>query len=134
MLMKLLTPLKITFLYSWNYKKGINYSQKHFRGYLSNESISTIFLQPTDKEETANIISSRNSNKASSPNSIPYRILLLQKNEISKQMVDLCNLSQWNIKANSRFIQPPFHGSCYSLCTQNFKSSSCFSKRLYIKL
>ena len=97
MLMKLLTPLKITFLYSWNYKKSINYSQKHFRGYLSNESISTIFLQPTDKEETANIISSRNSNKASSPNSIPCKysivILLLQKNEISKQIVDLCNLS-----------------------------------------
>ena len=132
--MKLLTPLKITFPYSWNYNKSINYSQKHFRYYLSNERISTIFLQPTDKEEIANIISSRNSNKASSPNSIPYRILLLQKNEISKQMVDLCNLSQWNIKANSRFIQPPFHGSCYSLCTQNFKSSSCFSKRLYIKL
>ena len=134
MLIKLVTPLKITFPYSWNYNKRINYSQKHFRDYLSNERISTIFLQPTGKEEIANIISSRNSNKASSPNSIPYRILLLQKNEISKQMVDLCNLSQWNIKANSRFIQPPVHGSCYSLCTQNFKSSSCFSKRLYIKL
>ena len=134
MLMKLLTALKITFPCSWNYNKSINYSQKHFWYYLSNERISTIFLQPTDKEEIVNIISSRNSNKASSPNSIPYRILLLQKNEISKQMVDLCNLSQWNMKANSRFIQPPFHGSCYSLCTQNFKSSSCFSKRLYIKL
>ena len=41
-----------------------------FSDYLSNESSSTIFLQPTDKEEIANIISSLNSNKASNPNSI----------------------------------------------------------------
>ena len=61
--------------------------------YLSNESSSTIFLQPTDKEEIANIISSLNSNKASGPNSIPYRISFLLKNEISKQLADLFNLS-----------------------------------------
>ena len=60
---------------------------------LSNESDSTIFLQPTDKEEIANIISSLNSNKASGPSSIPYRILFLLKNEILKQLADLFNLS-----------------------------------------
>ena len=49
------------------------YSHKHFSDYLSNENSSTIFLQPTDKEEIANIISSLNSNKASGPNSIPYK-------------------------------------------------------------
>ena len=37
--------------------------------------------QSTDKEEITNIISSLNSNKVSGPNSIPYRILFLQKNE-----------------------------------------------------
>ena len=42
-------------------KKSIKYSHKHFSDYLSNESDSTIFLQPTDKEEIANIISSFNS-------------------------------------------------------------------------
>ena len=63
--MILLTPL------------SIKYSHKHFSDYLSNESSSTIFLQPTDKEEIANIISSLNSNKASSPNSIPFKILFL---------------------------------------------------------
>ena len=52
-------------------KKSIKYSQKHFSDCLSNESGSTIFLQPADKEEIANIISSLNSNKASGPNSIP---------------------------------------------------------------
>ena len=41
----------------------------------------------------ANIISSLNSNKASGPNSIPYRILFLLKNDISKQLADLFNLS-----------------------------------------
>ena len=56
--------------------------------YLSNES-STIFLQPTDKEEIASILSSFNSNKASGRESIPYRTLFLLKNEISKQLADL---------------------------------------------
>ena len=74
-------------------KKSIKYTHKHFSDYLSNESDSAIFLQPTDKEEIANIISSYNSNKASGPNSIPYRILSLLKNETSKQLADLFNLS-----------------------------------------
>ena len=39
-------------------KKKTKYSHKHFSDYLSNESSITIFLQPTDKDETANIISS----------------------------------------------------------------------------
>ena len=73
--------------------KSIKHTHKHFSDYLSNESDSTIFLQPTYKEETANIISSLNSSKASGPNSIPYRILLLLKNDISKQLTDLFNLS-----------------------------------------
>ena len=44
-------------------KKSIKYSHKHFSGYLSNKSSSTIFLEPTDKEEVANIISSLNSKR-----------------------------------------------------------------------
>ena len=40
-----------------------------------------------------NIISSLNSSKVSGPNSIPYRILFLLKNEISEQLADLFNLS-----------------------------------------
>ena len=49
--------------------------------------------ETTDKEEIANSISSLNSNKTSAPNSIPDRILFLLKNEISKQLGDLLNLS-----------------------------------------
>ena len=60
--------------------KQTKYSYKHFSDFLSNENSSTIiFLQPTNKEEIANIISSLNYNKASGPNSIPYRILFLLK-------------------------------------------------------
>ena len=73
--------------------KKTKYSHKHFSDNLSNKNGSTIFLQPTDKEEIANIISLLNSNKASGPNSIPYRILFLLKNEISKQLADLFNRS-----------------------------------------
>ena len=69
-------------------KKSIKYTHKHF----SNESDSTIFLQPTNKEEIANI-SSLNSCKASGPNSIPYRMLFLLKSDISKQLTNLFNLS-----------------------------------------
>ena len=72
-------------------KKSIKYSHQHF----SNETSSTILLQPTDKEEIANIMSSLNFTKASGQNSIyiPYRILFLLKNEILKQLADLFNLS-----------------------------------------
>ena len=73
-------------------KKTRKYSHKHFSGYLSKENYSTIFLQPPDKEQIAYIISPLNSSKVSGPNSIPYKILFLLKNEISKQLADLFNL------------------------------------------
>ena len=74
-------------------KATIKYSHKDFSDYLSNENSSAIFLQPTDKEEIANIISSLNSNKVSGPNSIPHKILFVLKNETSKQLADLFNFS-----------------------------------------
>ena len=76
-------------------KKSINYSHKHFSDYLSNKS-STIFLEPTEKEEIAKIISSLNSKKASGPDSIPYGTLFLLKNEILKQLTDLFHVSFMN--------------------------------------
>ena len=67
-------------------KKSIKYSHKHFSDYFSNENSSTILLRPTDKEEIRLQLGPEASNKASGPNSIPYRTLLLLKNEISKQL------------------------------------------------
>ena len=46
-------------------------------------------VQPADKEEIANIVSSLNSNNAYGANSIPYTVLVLLKSEISKQLTDL---------------------------------------------
>ena len=60
-------------------EKSIKYSHKHFSDYLSNESGSAIFLQPTVKDEIANIISSFNSNKPSGPNSIPLECYFFEK-------------------------------------------------------
>ena len=57
-------------------KTYVNISHKQFSDYLANEIGSTIFLQLTDKQEIANIISSLNF-KASGQNNIHYRILFL---------------------------------------------------------
>ena len=67
----IILPLQLKLQKQKKQKKNIKYLHKHFSDYLSNENNNTIFLQPTDKEEIANIISSLNSNKASGPNSIP---------------------------------------------------------------
>ena len=74
-------------------KQNINYSHKHFSEYLKHQCNNSIFIQPTDREETANIISSLNINKTCGPFSIPNKILILLKHDISKQLADLFNLS-----------------------------------------
>ena len=66
-------------------KQSINYSHKNFSEYLKHQSNNSIFIQPTDSEEIANIISSLNINKASGPFSIPNKTLILLKHDISKQ-------------------------------------------------
>ena len=60
---------------------------------LSLSPSGTIFLQPTDKKEIANMVSSLNFYKAFGPNSVPYRILFLVKNKILKQLGDLFSLN-----------------------------------------
>ena len=70
-------------------KETIKYYHKHFSDYLNNQCNNFIFIQPTDSEEI--VISYLLS--TSSPNSIPYKILNLLKQDISKQVADLFNLS-----------------------------------------
>ena len=74
-------------------KQNINYSHKHFSEYLQHQGNNSIFIQPRDSEETANIISSLDINKACGPFSIPNKILILLKQDISLQLTDLFNVS-----------------------------------------
>ena len=73
-------------------KQNINYSHKHFSEYLKHQCNNSIFIQPTDNEEIANM-SSLNISKACGPFSIPNKILILLKQDISLQLADLFNLS-----------------------------------------
>ena len=73
-------------------KQNINYSHKHFSEYLKHQCNNSIFIQPTDSEEIANI-SSLNINKACGSFSIRNKILILLKQDISLQLADLFNLS-----------------------------------------
>ena len=70
------------------------------------------YKQPTDREEIAKSISFLNSAKASGANSIPYTMLFLSK--------------KLHFEAFGRFIQTLFHEGCFSICTQNCRSSSWF--------
>ena len=59
-------------------------------------------LQPTDKKEIANIISSLNSNNSSGSNSIPYRTFF-KKMKISKPLADLFKMVLKSAKVVSVF-------------------------------
>ena len=72
---------------------NINYSHKHFSKYLRHQCNNSIFIQPTDREKVANVISSLNINKTCGSFSIPNKILILLKYDTSKQLADLFNLS-----------------------------------------
>ena len=56
-------------------KQNINYSHKHFSEYLKHQCNNSIFIQPTDRDEIANIISSLNINKTNGPFSIPNTVI-----------------------------------------------------------
>ena len=73
-------------------KSNIEVLRKH-KYYLYNTSTNAFFLSPLGKNEISFVISSLDSHKSSGPNSIPERILKLQKNDISQQLSDILNLS-----------------------------------------
>ena len=69
--------------------RNIIYSLKHFSEYLTNESGSTIFLQPINKRTNSYIISSLTFCKGSRQE----RVIFVLKKYISRQLADLFNLS-----------------------------------------
>ena len=67
-------------------KKNIKYSHNYFSEYLKHQRNNSMFTQPT-------IISSLSISEASGPFSIPNKILILWKEDISKQPTNLFKLS-----------------------------------------
>ena len=92
--------------------KASNIHINIFQEYLGNENGSAIFLHSINNEEVTNIISFLKSKKTSGPDSITHRILFLLKNEISKHLADLFNLS--------------FTTSVFPSVPKNCESSTCF--------
>ena len=73
-------------------KVNIKYSHKHFFRLSEKKSSKFFFfLNPTDKDKIALIISSLDSTKSVGPNSIPTKLVKLLKNDISCQFVDIFN-------------------------------------------
>jgi len=66
---------------------------KDFKAYLSNRTTASFFISPTSPQEVEILISSLSDSKASGPHSIPVRIIKLLKQDISKPLSDLFNLS-----------------------------------------
>ena len=73
-------------------RANVNYSHKHFSGYMENNSMNSFFLSPTNKKEISGIISRLNPNKIVDPISIPTKIVKLLKNEISSHLSDIYNV------------------------------------------
>ena len=69
-------------------KENINLSYHYFSDFLKN----TFFLGPSNESQIQNI-SSLGSNKLVGPNIIPKKILKLLKNDISRQLTDIFNIS-----------------------------------------
>ena len=74
-------------------KQSIKHSHKYFSEYLKHQCDNSIFIQSTDSEEIANVISSLNITKATGPFCIPNKTLIFHKKDISKQLTNLFNLS-----------------------------------------
>ena len=72
---------------------NIKFLPKHYTDYLSYTNINTFFFTPTDKNEISFIVSSLDSRKSSSPNSIPVELLNLLKNNNTQQLSDVFNIS-----------------------------------------
>ena len=74
-------------------KENIKCSNKHYSDYLNNRCTNSFFINPTNKHEIVNTISSLDKNKSVGPDSVPYNILILLNNEIFNPLKDLFNLS-----------------------------------------
>ena len=73
--------------------ENIPTSKKPFDIFLGRKNQNTFFMSPTSTEEVEDIISSFYLNKALEPNSVPMKILKDLKEELSKTLTVLTNLT-----------------------------------------
>ena len=85
-------PILLTNILLTDIQSSIKYSKNNFHVFLPPININSFFLNPTDKIEVKNIISSLNSSKAINPNSTQTEILKLLTDKILSQLIELFNL------------------------------------------
>ena len=73
--------------------KKIPPSHNNFKSSLKNQNERSFFIGPVDIQETENIISSLQENKASGPNSLPIKMLKTFKKQLSVPLTYLINLA-----------------------------------------
>ena len=73
--------------------KKIPPTHNNFKSSLKNQNERSFFIGPVDIQETENIISSLQENKASGPNSLPIKMLKMFKKQLSVPLTYLINLA-----------------------------------------
>jgi hypothetical protein len=74
-------------------QENIHTQGQDFNKYMKTISSKTFFISPTDKNEILDMINSFDMKKASGPNSIPPKILLLIKTQLADPLAAIFNLS-----------------------------------------
>ena len=76
-------------------RSKIPYTRHHFSEWLKNENrnVNHFLISPTSKLEISKVLSSLSENKASGPNSIPFRIISSNLKSLSSIFADIINLS-----------------------------------------
>ena len=78
---------------SKNIQEKIAPTRKHFSDYLKQPSANSFFFRPIKVEEITKIITNLDPKKATGPFSIPNKILMILKDEISMILTEIFNLS-----------------------------------------
>ena len=83
-------------------KKRIVKTNKSFMDFLKNRNLSSMFLNPTSKEEVESTISDLNQNKATGPSSIPTKILKLSKEIISIPLAQIIRVYSFHLPSTNQ--------------------------------
>ena len=107
----------------------VKFSNKSFRTFLSTKNNDSFVITATNREEICKIISSLNINKSCGSNSIPTKILHLVKDQISKHLATISNLSFSTgmfptILKTAKVI--PIHKKDSKLEVSNYRLTFCY--------